>query len=113
MVEKSKKIHIRGQGVCLPPELREEDHEFKASLGYIVRSFSKSKNNKLGLVAHTFNFSTPEGDRIRVQGQAGQKVNKTPSQPMAGCSSTCLPSQLYKKHYYQDLGGIKHLLFWC
>jgi hypothetical protein len=31
--------------------------------------------------------------RIMVQGQPGQKVHKTPSQQMAGCSSTHLSSQ--------------------
>jgi hypothetical protein len=30
--------------------------------------------------------------RITVQGQSGQKVCQTPSQPMAGCGSICLSS---------------------
>jgi hypothetical protein len=37
--------------------------------------------------------------RVAVQGQLGQKVNKTPFQPIkAQCSGTCLFSQLCGKH---------------
>jgi hypothetical protein len=41
--------------------LRQKDCMFKASLGYMVRHFPPKK--MLGMVAHTYNFSTWEGCR--------------------------------------------------
>jgi hypothetical protein len=54
---------------------------------------------RLNMVAQTYNRSY-SGRQIRkmvAQGQHRQKVQETPSQPMAGYGGTQLSSQLYKE----------------
>jgi hypothetical protein len=43
--------------------------------------------------------------RIVASGQTVQKISETPSQPMAGCGSMGLPSQICRKHKWEDCGS--------
>lgn len=42
----------------MPVILRQEDGEFQASLGYVIRCYPKKEIGKPGVVVHAFNPST-------------------------------------------------------